>query len=68
MSSDEIQTLVLMDMSIALLYEAYDRLESLCNILPDSAHRHECSETARHIHSHLHTLNQQMSVLRAGRY
>ena len=66
MASDEIQTLALMDISIALLHEAYDRLENLCRILPDSTHRSECSETARHIHAHLRTLNQQMSALRSG--
>jgi hypothetical protein len=61
------QTLALMDVSIALLHESYDRLESLCRILPDSAHRDECSETARHIHAHLQTLDQQMAALRGGR-
>jgi hypothetical protein len=67
MASEEIQALALMDVSIALLHEAYDRLESLCRVLPDSTHRNECSETARHIHAHLRTLNQQMVMLRSGR-
>jgi hypothetical protein len=68
MTSDGTQALALMDVSIALLHEAYDRLESLCGILPDSEHKHECSETARHIHAHLRTLNDQMVQLRGARY
>jgi hypothetical protein len=64
MSEERAEALALMNVSVALLHEAYDRLESLCRILQDSDHKRECSETARHIRAHLESLNDYLSVLR----
>ena len=52
-----------MYLSVALLHEAYNRLQRLCEILPDPAHKQECTDTAQNIHAHATTLREHMALL-----
>lgn len=52
-----------MYLSVSLLHEAYNRLEKLCEILPEPSYKEECSEAARQIHAHASTLREQVSLL-----